>query len=234
MKQLRAITLPVVFAFLASPAFAAPILTENFDNVAALGAAGWVLTNNSSPIGSTGWFQGNPGVFPSQGGAPNAYIAANFENAGLGGNISNWLLTPVLSLGNGDTLTFFTQGAGVFADRLEVRLSTSGASTDVGATDASVGVFTSLLLTLNPALNPNGYPTSWTQFSATVSGLGGPVTGRLAFRYNVPDTNVNANYIGIDTVGVNSTTVVPEPTMLPVMSLSLAALAWVRRPRVRR
>jgi len=209
VKQLIVLAVLVLFA---SPA-CADVIVENFNNVAALGGAGWVMTNNSSPIGSTGWFQGNPAVFTSQQGAPNAYIAANFLNAAAGGNISNWLLTPLISLTNGDTISFYTRSAGIFADRLEVRFSTSGASTDVGATDASVGVFTNLLLTVNPTLNPNGYPTAWTQFSLAVSGLGGPVTGRYAFRYFVPDTNLNANYIGIDTVQI---TAVPEPAMLPI------------------
>src|SRR5262245_25762186 len=189
------------------------------------------MTNNSSPIGVSGWFQGNSAVFPSQQGAPNAYIAANFVNASPGGNISNWLLTPVLSLTNGDSISFYTRSAGFFADRLEVRFSTSDASTNVGATDASVGVFTNLLLTVNPTLNPNGYPTAWTQFSLTVSGLGSPATGRYAFRYFVPNTNINANYIGIDTVQI---TQVPEPAMWPVLSLSLAALVWARRARALR
>jgi hypothetical protein len=229
VKQLIVIT---VFVLFASPASADSILVENFDNVAALGAAGWVLTNHSSPIGSTGWFQGNPAVFPSHQGAANAYIAANFLNAAVGGNISNWLLSPTLALNNGDTISFYTRSDGIFADRLELRFSTSGASANVGATDVSVGDFTNLLLTINPALAPNGYPTGWTQFSATVSGLGGSAIGRYGFRYFVPDTNINANYIGIDTLQVNS--VIPEPAMLPILSLGLAALAWACRARARR
>jgi hypothetical protein len=228
VKQLIVIT---VLGLFVAPAFADSILVENFNNVAGLGAAGWVFINNSSPIGSTAWFQGNPGVFPSQQGAPDAYIAANFLNADVGGNISNWLLSPQVSLNNGDAITFYTRSAGAFADRLELRFSTSGASIDVGATDVSVGDFTSLLLTINPTLDPNGYPTGWTQFSATVTGLGGPATGRYAFRYFVTDTNVNADYIGIDTLQV---TPVPEPAMLPILSLSLVALGWARRRARRR
>ena len=84
-----------------------------------------------------------------------------------------------------------------------MRLSTNGASANVGGTAASVGDFTTLLLTVNPALN-GGYPDSWTLFTATISGLGGPVSGRFAFRYNVADTSVNADYIGIDTLSVNA------------------------------
>src|SRR5262245_2666704 len=47
---------------------------------------GWVRrANNSSTLGQTGWFQGNPGVFPAQAGAGNSYVGANFLNAAGGG-----------------------------------------------------------------------------------------------------------------------------------------------------
>ena len=69
-------------ALAASAALAQVTLTENFDNVATLPASGWVQSNNSTPGGLTGWFQGTPGVsFAAAAGAPNSYIAANFDNA---------------------------------------------------------------------------------------------------------------------------------------------------------
>jgi len=71
---------------------------ENFDNVSSLSGLGWVFVNNSNPVGSTGWFQGNTAVFSSQNGAPDSYIAANFDNAAFGGNISDWLLSPEVVL----------------------------------------------------------------------------------------------------------------------------------------
>lgn len=207
------------------------VLSEGFDDVTTLAASGWVQTNNSAPLGSTGWFQGigGPGgIFDAQAGAPDAYIAANFENAGFGGNISNWLISPVLTFRNNDTIEFFTRTVDVpvFPDRLELRLSTNGASTDVGATDISVGDFTTLLLTINPTLDVSGYPNSWTLFSLTLSGLGGPVSGRFAFRYDVPDTSTNADYIGIDTVVV---TAVPEPSSLALCVLAFALLGFAHR-----
>jgi hypothetical protein len=178
-------------------------VTEGFDNIAVL--PGWFMQNNSNPLGSSGWFQGNSGVFPAQAGAPTAYIGANFDNTGDNGTISNWLLTPVLTLQNGGQLTFYTRTVDVpqFPDRLQVRMSLNGASTNVGTTETSVGDFTTLLLDINPTYTTSGYPNVWTQFTLTLSGIGSPTTGRLAFRYFVEDAGflgANSDYIGIDTV----------------------------------
>ncbi len=179
------------------------LLNENFD---VFPPANWVFQNNSAPVGTTPlWFQGNPAVFPAFNGATNSYAAANFNNVAGNNTISNWMITPVVSMKNGDVLTFRTRTvtAPAFADRLEVRQSTNGASTDVGTSNTSVGDFTNLLLTINPTLTPTGYPNQWTQFTVTVSGLSGPTTGRFAFRYFVTSggpTGANSDYIGVDNV----------------------------------
>ena len=174
--------------------------------------AGWAAQNNSSPVGSTGWFQGNPGVFPAQSGPADSYIGANFNNTTGANTISNWLFLPTLSIKNGDKLTFWTRttSGATFPDRLEVRLSGNGASTNVGAIATSVGDFATLLLSVNPTLisGPSGYPDTWTQFTATVSGLGAPTTGRVAFRYfvtNAGPSGSNSDFIGIDNVVYTST-----------------------------
>jgi hypothetical protein len=204
-------------AFLSSPAAGQP-LSENFDSVAGLAAAGWVMTNNGNPAGSTGWFQGNTAAFSSQAGAANSYVAANLNGTTFGGNISNWLITPALtSLQDGVVLTFYTrtETSAPAADRLEVRLSTNGSSSNVGATDASVGDFTTLLLTVNPTLIPGGYPATWTLFTATLSGIGaGPVTGRIAFRHVVPNNAANADVVGIDSVTLGAGCPPPPPSLV--------------------
>ena len=41
---------------------------------------GWETDNQSNPIGTTNWVQGNTAVFNSQTGDPTAFIAANFNN----------------------------------------------------------------------------------------------------------------------------------------------------------
>ena len=135
----------------------AQAFAESFNDITTLAGSGWVMTNASVGVGSTNWFQGNPtsagGPFDSYNGAANAYIGANYNNTGSTGTISNWLMTPNRVFRNGDVLTFYTRKPSPdnYADRLEVRLSTNGASTTVGSGSA-VGDYTTLLLSINPNL----------------------------------------------------------------------------------
>lgn len=190
-------------------------LTENFDDVTLLAGAGWGLINNSAPQGTTSWFQGNAvstdGPFDSHQGADNSYIGANFNSTTGGtGTISTWLLTPEVALTNGTELRFWTRNTGgQWADRLEVRLSTAGASSNVGAAGTGTGDFSTVLLTINPNLvgGPTGYPGEWTEFTATVSGLPGATTGRFGLRYFVTaagPSGTNSDYIGIDTLSITA------------------------------
>ena len=216
-----------------SPAVAGTI-TENFDNVAGLTGSGWSIVNNSTAGGSSTWFQGNTSVFASQGGAANSYVAANLNATGDTGDISLWLISPVLMLTNGTVVSFWTRteiNPASFPDRLELRLSTNGASGNVGATTTSLGDFTALLVSINPALTTTGYPANWTQYTATISGLGGATSGRVAFRYNVTGSGAsgaNGNYIGIDTFAVTD---VPEPSTWMTAGLSGLALLAAARAR---
>jgi hypothetical protein len=200
----------------------APVCTvsQGFDDITNL--PGWFMQNNSNPLGTTGWFQGNSAVFPAQSGGPTAYIGANFNNTSGVGTISNWLLSPPLTLQNGAQFTFWTRtvSAPAFADRLQVRMSTNGSSTNVGSTATSVGDFTTLLLDINPTYTTSGYPNAWTQFTVTVSGLGSPTAGRIGFRYFVENggpSGSNSDYIGIDSVQFSCTGGIPTatPTFTP-------------------
>jgi subtilisin family serine protease len=178
--------------------------SEGFDDITLLPGLGWALINNSEPLGTTNWFQGNATVFPAHNGATNSYIGANFNNTAGVGTISNWLLTPEINFKNGDTFSFWTRvptSGGSFPDRLEVRWSGNGSSTNVGTTATSVGDFTTLLLSVNPDLTSTGYPEVWTQYTVDFSGLTGPTNGRIGFRYFVTNggpSGSNSNYIGID------------------------------------
>ncbi|NVD72558.1 hypothetical protein HUX88_18695 [Duganella sp. BJB1802] len=199
-------------------ASAAPLLNEGFNDVGTLAANGWVFVNNSSPPGSTAWFQGVPTVFPAATGAADSYIAANLNNATFGGAISNWLLTPQLAVSNGESLNFSLRLLGEgFLDTVEVYLSTNGASTSLGGFNL-LGAFDSAT------------DTGWLDRSLLVGGLAAPATGRFAFRYVVDDTRVNGDYIGIDNVSVNAAAI-PTPGTVALVVLGLCALAGVSRKR---
>ncbi|MFO0837000.1 MAG: choice-of-anchor J domain-containing protein [Phycisphaerae bacterium] len=188
------------------PAIAnAQAFSEGFDDITTLPGSGWFMQNNSAPLGLTNFFQGNSTVFPAQAGAATAYIGTNYNNVTGANIISNWLVTPNRTFSNGDSLSFYTRTVSsvAFPDRLQVRLSTNGASTNVGTLATDVGDFGTLLLDINPTYTLTGYPNVWTQFTVTLSGLGGPTSGRLALRYFVEDggpAGANSDYIGIDTV----------------------------------
>lgn len=207
---------------------------EGFTDITTLTGTGWVQVNNSQPgPGLSGWFQGDSSAFPAQSPSPvvsptpltAAYISADFNNGTGVSTLSNWLISPPLQLQNGAQFTFWTRTATpvLAADRLQVRMSTNGSSSNVGTTATSLGDFTTLMMDINPTYLTSGlgsYPRVWTQFTAIVSGLGGPVNGRIAFRYYVENggpNGPNSDVIGIDTVSyicnpVNTPTNTPTAT----------------------
>jgi hypothetical protein len=195
-------------------AHAVDLLSEGFDNVAGLGSAGWLLVNNSTAADQS-WFQGNTGVFTAFAGADEAYIAANFWSSGsTTGVISNWLITPTLTLSGGETLSFVARTDSTdFADALVVRLSTSGAA---DATEANFSVTLTSLTSLQ---------AGWTQYTVTVPTLAAATTARIAFEYAVPNA-LNADYVGLDSVTVSS---VPEPGTVALFGLGIAGLMLRRR-----
>lgn len=179
-------------------------LSEDFLNVDNLSEAGWFMINKSTPVGTSGWGQGNASRFESRN-TDNSYIYADFRNTTDENTISNFLLTPELTISNGSTLTFYTRRDSVtsWPDRLLIRLSTSGGSTDVGDGISDFGDFSTVLLSINPDLNQTDYPRTWTQYTVTVEGLESEVTGRFAFHYDVENGGPfgrNSDYIGIDSV----------------------------------
>lgn len=206
----------------------AQAFTEDFNDITTLAGNGWSMQNNSTPVGSiANWFQGSSisagGPFDAYNGAANAYIAANYNFVAGANTISGWLITPNRTIKNGDVLTFYTRKASPdsYADRLQVRMSTNGASTNVGTSSTSLGDFTTLLMEINPTQVLGVYPTTWTQYTITVSGLPAPTSGRFAFRYFVTNggpSGANSDYIGIDNV-------VYTPYVCPSLTLSPSSLS---------
>lgn len=186
---------------------------QGFENVDSLFANGWAQQNNSDPAGTGLWRKDN-GNFTAQNGTPTSSIICDYTSIGGSGvgNISNWLFTPVQNFQTGDTLFFWTRSYAnlYYPDRLEVRISNNGASTDVGSDEFSVGVFSTLLLTINPNLDTSlayGYPLSWKQFAVPIPSLYNGTSGRIAFRYFVTDggeNGINGSTIGIDNMHYKS------------------------------
>lgn len=208
-------TWSAVFVLLACSLFSnSQSFFEGFDDIPtslALPADWFIVNNSTSP--DQNWQIGSPTVMPAQAGAPDTYVAAGYfmssQSSTFGVTLSAWLITPHRIFNNGDQISFYTrQATADFADRLQVRLSTNGTSTNVGTTPTAVGDFTTLLLDVNPTLTPSGFPTTWTQYTITISGLSGPTSGRVAFRYFVTDGGpggLNSDYIGIDSYEYIST-----------------------------
>lgn len=189
------------------------LISEGFDTYANLATSGWTSTNQSTVVGTNpDWFQGNPvasgGPFDSYAGATNSYVACNYNSTAGANTISNWLMTPVVSLVNGDVITFYTRTvtSPAYADRLQLRISTNGAASanPVGAT--GVGDYTTLALDVNPSLVASSYPNAWTLYSYTVSGLPTATNCKIAFRYFVTNggpSGANSDYIGVDSFSVD-------------------------------
>lgn len=187
----------------------AQLISESFDDVTTLPGDGWSQINVSETVGASDWFQGNPASFNANSGPASAYIGANFNNTDTG-TISNWLISPVVNVENGDVITFYTRTGtpANWADRLQVRISDTGGSSTDPTNFSDVGSYTDLLLDINPTLVLGVYPETWTQQTINISGLTGATDVRIAFRYYVADggpAGTNSNYIGIDDVVVTST-----------------------------
>jgi len=148
-----------------------------------------------------------------------------------GATISNWLISPNITVQNGDVVTFYTRkgtsGTTDYADRLELRMSSAPATNPSGGA-TNTGSFSTLCTSVNPDLLTGFvYSKVWTQYSYTVTGLTAATDVKFAFRYFVTDAGTNganSDIIGIDTFSVdralastesffkNNLSIYPNPT----------------------
>lgn len=201
---------------------------ESFENIGGLVNKGWAFHNNSLPIGTTGWREGRyePPVTAnkipvpyigfqaySQKNSPHDFVSCDATCVSIdGGTINSWLITPPISIKNGDQISFFTRAIDdaqypfYMKDRMQVRLNITDGSSNIGTTETSVGSFTTMLLDINPTYvnnDPGGYPLDWEQKTITISGLTAPVKdARIGFRYMGETAGANgpnqAGVVGID------------------------------------
>src|SRR5690349_8534214 len=90
-----------------APAVTNQSFTEEFDTVSAAITRGWTIKNASDPMGSTIWQQGGsitPWFSPwSSSGTYAGYIGTDYTStSAAAGVISNWLISPVVTMQNGD------------------------------------------------------------------------------------------------------------------------------------
>ena len=151
------------------------------------------------------------------------FIGADYlSTSAQQGTISNWLISPSIIMQNGDRIIFYTRayqlfdGVGDttdFGNSLQVRINPFSDSLDVGQ-GLGYGSFSRILLYINPNLiyssviHPDvfAYPSQWTRFEVTVTGLNAPIKSRFGLRYFVTNggSNGNATGIGIDSVAYKS------------------------------
>ncbi len=196
---------------------------EAFDSMQRVINMGWKAVNLSNPLGGDNWQQGSYVADNVKGGPFYSDIPAHSYNVsanelafvpytcGSGLSFINcWLISPALSMKNGDKISFWTRTKTSisFPDRMQVWLNTTNDGTNVGRNENETGDFTVKLLDLNPNYSssgyPTGYPTTWTKFEFTVSGLANgstPKKLRVGFRYYVKDggpSGAVSDEIGID------------------------------------
>ncbi len=186
--------------------------TEEFENFYDLTNKGWLIGEYSQAdtMGTTGWIQGDFGA-PGKGDttwygfsavsyqySPTEYAYSYEPTMDSNLSISSWMLSPVLVVKNGDSISFYTRGdtTGIYTNRMQVLLDTLG-STYIGHDLNSVGDYTTTLFDINSSQSPGGYPTSWKKYKYTFSGFSGSKKIRIGFRHYVIHPT-NARGIGID------------------------------------
>ena len=201
-----------------APRPAAPVISfvEEFDTVANIAAKGWVIDNNSYPVGPVSWRQGMYELggklgsdvvgFPAYSAklTPNDFVSVDMNATSGAGVTSAWLISPMRPMKNGDQIIFYTRSHGDYIDRMQVRMNLVNGGINTGTGPEDVGDFTTLLEDINAGMGaPPAYPVVWTKYSYTLSGITGTKNGRFAFRYYVPNSGPsgsNADMIGVDSV----------------------------------
>ena len=184
--------------------------STSFESMSELTQLGFTFQNLSDG-GGDGWSiqpSTSNGELPFDG--DNLLYDSYLAGSDVSGNISDWMISPKIYFQNGDKISFYTLShgsvgygaSGSFGDRLQLRLNTFNTSDSIGETSGSVGNFTTPLIDINPlykVTSPGDYPSTWTKYEATITGLNQPDSGRFALRYFVElNGGANGDEIGVD------------------------------------
>lgn len=170
----------------------------NADNsVAGLQARGWIVVDQDGGGTQPAWFTPSATPpFPAFEGPTQGYVASNFNGAN-GFYISHWLISPLVGVSAGDTLSFYHRSpdGNQWDDSMFVRVSPTG-----GSSIANFTISTPRFLVSE---------TGWAQYNYVFT-----VTGfvRFALHYQIFDGGASgnySNYIGIDLVRVRGVGFIP-------------------------
>lgn len=176
------------------------IFQDNFNgdnSVAGLQARGWIVVDQDGGGSQPAWFTPSATPpFPAFEGPTQGYVASNYQGAN-GFYISHWLISPVVGVSAGDTLSFYHRAPdnNQWDDSMFVRVSPTGGSNVANFTISSPRFLVS--------------ETGWAQYNYifTVSGF-----VRFALHYQIFDGGLNgnySNYIGIDMLQVKGAGFIP-------------------------
>lgn len=171
-------------------------LFNGSNEIADLEARGWVVINQDGGGTTAAWFTPTGTVFPAFEGPAAGYVASNYQGAN-GFYIDHWLVSPLIGVSIGDTLSFYHRStdANPFDDSLYVKVSPTGGS---NISDFTISTTRFLVSEAGWALYT---------YIFTVEGF-----VRFAFQYQIFDGGPSgnySNYMGIDAVRVMGTGFVP-------------------------
>lgn len=191
-------------------AHAGYLVNEGFEKVEDLAGKGWVLNNASTPAGTTGWFQGDQQIFTAKSGTPGSFIASNYNAAGVGGTIANWLITPEFSLDEGAIVSFWVRGAADAGFKDYFSFGLSNGSTDT----ADFSLFRAR------AAGTDG----WVHYEARFEK--GLYSGDARFALLYTGDADSSNYIGFDNLRISE---IPEPSSMLILGAGVMGLVAARR-----
>lgn len=215
----------LTFLFAAAAAAAEPlplVVNEGFELFGAPNAGiyanGWIRQDNSEQPAKYGhlghgWHRQSPYDYMAYDAPPQSFIVPlNALEVPDSGVVSVWLLSPPIAFGESFSLSFQARSfvsaeLDPAIDRLQVRLCSGSACSNVGSAAEDVGDFGQLLLDINADEASDGFPGEWTPYTIGAgSGVPGSGVGRIAFRYYVRQTPTHraSGRLGLDRVVIGS------------------------------